>query len=66
MKALLAKLKGYRTLLVALAIAVVGVLQGSDLIQIIPPQYVGPAFIGLAILMAVLRTLTSTAWGSKD
>ncbi len=59
-------LKGWKTMLVSLAIAVAGVLQTADWATIVPPSKVGPTILGMAILVAVLRALTTTPVGRKS
>lgn len=59
-------LKGWKTMLVSLAIAVAGVLQTADWATIVPPSKVGPTILGIAILVAVLRALTTTPVGRKS
>jgi hypothetical protein len=53
-------LKGWRTIGVAVGIAVVGALQTSGLADMIPPAYVGPAMMALGFVMAWLRTQSDT------
>jgi hypothetical protein len=64
-KAIWAALKGWRTMLLSLAVAVVGVLQTADWATIVAPGQVGPTILAIAIVMAVLRTLTDTPVGRK-
>lgn len=56
-------LKGWKTMLVSLAIAVAGVLQTADWATIVPAAKVGPTILAIAVLVAVLRTLTNTPVG---
>jgi anti-sigma-K factor RskA len=65
LKALWARLKGWRTMIVSLALAVVGVLQTADWATIVAPAEVGPTILIIAILVAVLRTLTDTPVGRQ-
>lgn len=65
LKMLWEKLKGWRTMLVSVAIAVIGVLQTADWATIVAPRYVGPAMLGIGVAVAVLRTLTNTPVGRK-
>jgi hypothetical protein len=57
--------KGWKTLLAAIAIAVVGVLQTTDWTTIVPEDRVGPVMVGIGVLMAVLRALTDGPMGKK-
>ncbi len=65
LKALWEKLKGWRTILVSVLLAVVGVLQTADWATIVAPRYVGPAMLAIAVVVAVLRAVTDTAVGRK-
>lgn len=57
--------KGWRTILVSVALAVAGVLQTADWATIVAPKQVGPVMLGIAIVVAVLRALTDTPVGTK-
>lgn len=59
------QLKGWRTLLVSLAIAMAGVLQSADWATIVPAEHVGSVMLAIGVLVAVLRTLTDTPLGRK-
>ena len=52
---------GYRTAIVAAAVAIVGALQGLNLVQLIPdnPQVAGWIATGLGVVMFVLRAITT-------
>jgi hypothetical protein len=65
LKAVWTRLKGWRTMAVSLALAVVGVLQTADWARIVPPSQVGPTILTIAIIVAVLRTLTDTPVGRQ-
>jgi hypothetical protein len=60
-------LKGYRTLIVAAAISIVGALQGLDWVSLLPgnSQAAGWVVTGLGIAMMVLRTITTTPVTTK-
>jgi hypothetical protein len=60
-------LKGYRTLIVAASIAVIGALQGLDWVSLLPgnSQAAGWVVTGLGIAMMVLRTITTTPVATK-
>jgi hypothetical protein len=60
-------LKGYRTLIVAASIAVIGALQGLDWVSLLPgnSQSAGWVVTGLGIAMMVLRTITTTPVATK-
>jgi hypothetical protein len=59
-------MKGYRTLLFSLAVAVVGVLQSFDWATVVPPEHAGIALTVVGVISAVLRFLTSTPVGEKE
>ena len=65
LKSLWEKLKGWRTLIASIFLAVVGVLQAADWATIVAPRFVGPVMLAIAVLVAVLRTVTDTAVGKK-
>jgi hypothetical protein len=60
------RMKGYRTLLFSLAVAVVGVLQSFDWASIIAPEQAGVALTVVGVIGAALRFLTSTPVGSSE
>ncbi len=57
--------KGWRTLVVSLTLAIVGVLQTADWATIVGPGAVGPVMLGIGAVVAVLRTFTDTPIGTK-
>jgi hypothetical protein len=59
-------MKGYRTLLFSLAVAVVGVLQSFDWATVVPPEQAGIALTVVGVAGAILRFLTSTTVGAKE
>ena len=58
-------LKGWKTLLLSLAMAIVGVLQSADWATIVEPGQVGPAMLVTGVAVAVLRAVTDTPIGKK-
>lgn len=58
-------IKGWRTMLVSVALAVAGVLQTADWATIVGPRQVGPTILAVAVVVAVLRVLTDTPVGHK-
>jgi hypothetical protein len=64
-KRLWTAVKGWRTVMLSLLLAVVGVLQTADWATIVPPRQVGPVMLVIAIVVAVLRVLTDTPLGTK-
>ena len=59
-------MKGYRTYLAAGLVAVFGVLASTDWISFFGDPKAGAVAIGSAILMAVMRSITSTPSGKVD
>ena len=57
--------KGWKTLAASLAIAVMGVLQTTDWTTVVPADKVGPVMVGIGVLMALLRVVTSGPVGRK-
>ena len=57
--------KGWKTLAVSLAVAIVGVLQSADWTDIVPADKVGPVMVGIGVLMAALRIATDGPVGRK-
>ena len=55
--------KGWRTMLLSVALAVVGVLQTADWATIVGPEQVGPTMLTVAVVVAVLRAVTTTPVG---
>jgi hypothetical protein len=64
-KRLWTAVKGWRTVMLSVLLAVVGVLQTADWATIVPPRQVGPVMLVIAIVVAVLRVLTDTPLGIK-
>jgi hypothetical protein len=64
-KGLYDSLKGWKTLLVSLAIAGAGVLQTADWTNLVPEGAVGPVMIGIGIAVAALRAVTDTPVGKN-
>lgn len=59
---------GYRTVIVAALVAVVGALQGLNFVELIPedPNAAGWIVTGLGVVMGVLRFMTSTSVGGGE
>jgi len=51
-------MQGYKTLLFALAVAIIGVLQAINWSSILPPVYAGYALTAIAIIVSLLRLFT--------
>jgi hypothetical protein len=60
-------MQGYRTLAVAVAIAVAGALQAFDWVTVIPQDktWTGIAMLAVGAVMAGLRYVTTTPVGAK-
>lgn len=58
--------KGWRTIGFMVAVAVVGVLQQADWMQLVPPQYAGLALAVVGAAGMFLRMVTTTAPGSSS
>jgi hypothetical protein len=54
-----ARINGYKTIATSAFIAALGVLQASDLTQIVDAKTAGLWLLGIGILMAVLRVISS-------
>jgi hypothetical protein len=65
LSAILDALKGWRTMLLSVALAVVGVLQTADWATVVGPEQVGPTMLTIAVVVAVLRALTDTPLGHR-
>lgn len=59
-------MKGYRTYLASLLLAVFGVLASTDWIAFMDDPKAGGVAIGSAILFAVLRSVTTTPPGVAE
>lgn len=53
-------MQGYKTMAVSAALALLGVLQQANVIEVIPDKYRGIAIAAAGLIMAVLRYNTST------
>lgn len=59
-------MKGWKTILVALATATIGLLEQFDITQIVPDVYDGLALAVVGVVMAGLRLVTSTPVGKSE
>ena len=59
-------MKGYRTLLFSLAVAIVGVLQSFDWATVFAPEQAGIALTVVGVAGAILRFFTNTAVGARE
>lgn len=59
-------LQGYRTYIIAAITAIVGALAATDWVKVFDDPKAGAAMIGMSVLMAVMRSITSTAPGQKS
>lgn len=59
-------MKGWRTLLFAAIVAVLGAVETFDWATVIPQQFVGIALMAIGILVGYLRKITNTALGENE
>lgn len=59
-------MKGYRTYIISALVAVFGILAMADWNAILDNPQAGMVALGSAVLMAVLRTITTTPPGAKE
>lgn len=59
-------MKGYRTYIAAGLVAIFGVLASTDWVAVFNDPKAGIAVIGSGVLMAVMRSITSTPAGKAD
>jgi hypothetical protein len=60
------KMKGYKTILAGAAVTLLGLLEGLDIVAIIPDKYDELALAIVGALMVALRLITDTPVGKKD
>jgi hypothetical protein len=58
-------MKGFKTLIVAVGVAAIGLLEQFDVTTIVPDKYDGLALAGVGVIMAALRLITNTPVGKK-
>lgn len=58
--------KGFKTLIFSMLLAFAGVLQQSDIVDLIPDKYRGLFVAFVALVVAVLRIFTDTKIGQKE
>ena len=58
---------GYRTLIVAVVVAIGGALNGLDWVQLMPndPKVAGWIMSGLGVVMGLMRLVTTTPIGGE-
>jgi hypothetical protein len=59
-------MKGWRTLLFAGVVALAGVLEQFDWLQIVPAQWNGLVLVVVGIVVAWLRKITTTSVGEDS
>lgn len=59
-------MKGYRTLLFSLALAIVGVLETFDWTNVMSDERAGVMLTAIGVASAVLRFLTNTPVGASE
>lgn len=60
------RLKGYRTLGVAVATAIFGFLEVTDLTEVIPPEKLPYVVIAIGLINVILRIQTTTPVGRRE
>ena len=60
------KVDGWKTGIFAVALAAGGVLQTSDIAEVVPVGWEGKSLILIGVIVAVLRVVTKGPLGSKD
>lgn len=58
-------MKGYRTIAVNVALAILGALQAFDWVTVVPQEYVGLTVLVITMLNVGLRTVTTTPVGRR-
>lgn len=59
-------MKGWKTVIVSAALAVVGIIEQTDAATLVPQEHVGAFVTGIAVLMAALRKFTTTPLGKSS
>lgn len=63
MAAILMKLKGFRTVMVNICLAIMPILEMSEMMDILPDHYEAPYAVFIAIANLYLRSVTTTPVG---
>lgn len=58
-------MKGFKTIFAAAAISLIGLLEQSGAVNLVPVEYQGIAIAGVGFLMAGLRLVTKTPVGRQ-
>ncbi len=59
-------MKGYKTLLFAIVLAIAGALEQFDWLQIVPEQWNGLVLVVVGLIVGWLRKLTTTPLGESE
>jgi len=59
-------MQGYRTYIASALLAIFGVLAATDWVSFLDNPQAGTVAVGSAVLMAVLRSITTTPPGKKE
>ncbi|MBM3578712.1 MAG: hypothetical protein FJX40_13910 [Alphaproteobacteria bacterium] len=59
-------MQGYRTYIAAGLVALFGALASTDWVSFLNDPKAGATAVGAAVLMAIMRSITSTAPGAKE
>ncbi len=58
-------MRGYRTILVNLLLTVLPILELTELINVLPPEWLPWYALGMALANMLLRSITTTPVGQK-
>jgi hypothetical protein len=59
-------MKGYKTLLFSLILAIAGALEQFDWLEIVPEQWNGLVLVVIGLIVAWLRKITTTPVGKSE
>ena len=59
-------MKGFKTIITAVAVAVLGLLDQLNVADFVPDKYDGLALAAVGLIMAALRLVTTTPVGQKE
>ena len=59
-------MKGYKTLLFAIVLAIAGALEQFDWLQIVPEQWNGLVLVVVGLVVGWLRKITTTPLGESE
>jgi hypothetical protein len=65
-KSMFENFKGWRTIIISMAIGALGVAQQANWVDVIPAEWVGVVVAAIGALMMILRSMTSTPIGKPE